>query len=69
VHSVHRQILIRELDATLEQVEYDRGNLVCITEDLFRIIRPGCNLYKDYNKIMQYCRAFLCIYCMPLISK
>lgn len=37
-HSVHRQTWIRELDATLEQVEHDRGNLVCDTEKLLRMI-------------------------------
>lgn len=40
VHSVHRQILIRELDATLEQVEYDRGNLIRET-------------LKGYNQVLE----------------
>lgn len=71
VHSVHRQTWIRELDTTLEQVEYDRGNLVGITEDLFK-----CN-HKDMivnfsraattpcSKAINVCLV-LCTNCMPI---
>lgn len=40
VHSVHRQTWIRELDTTLEQVEYDRGNLIRET-------------LKGYNQVLE----------------